>query len=131
MKKMIINENQKGFLFMNGKYIKLLDAGKYHLFGGKEIELVDLDQPIACSKCALETLLADKTVAQLATVVEVGDEQLALHYVNGKFSGMLRQGKHGFWSVVDRHEFKMADISTPEVDASVPEALKFSAAAFA
>ena len=40
---MIINENQKGFLFKNGKYMKLLDAGKYHLFGGKEIENVALE----------------------------------------------------------------------------------------
>ena len=71
MKKMIINENQKGFLFKNGKYMKLLDAGKYHLFGGKEIDISNLDQPIACSKCALETLLADKAVADRVTVVEV------------------------------------------------------------
>lgn len=121
MKTVIINEKQKGFLFKNGRYIKLLEPGKYRLFGGREIEVVGLDQPVACSKCALETLLADKAVAQLATVVEVGDEELALHYVNGKFSGMLRQGKHAFWSVVDQHEFKTVDISTPEVDASVPE----------
>ena len=60
MKKMIINENQKGFLFKNGKYIKVLDAGKYHLFGGKEIEISNLEQPIVCSKCALETLLAKR-----------------------------------------------------------------------
>ena len=45
MKKMIINENQKGFLFKNGKYTKTLDAGKYHLFGGKEIEISNLEQP--------------------------------------------------------------------------------------
>ena len=42
MKKMIINENQMGFLFKNGKYTKTLDAGKYHLFGGKEIEISNL-----------------------------------------------------------------------------------------
>ena len=120
MKTMIINENQKGFLFKNGKYIKLLDAGKYHLFGGKEIEIVGLDQPIACSKCALEILLADKSVAERVTVVEVGDEELALHYVNGKFSSVLRHGKHAFWSVVDQHEFKIVDISTPEVDTAIP-----------
>ena len=121
MKKMIINENQKGFLFKNGKYMKLLDAGKYHLFGGREIEISSLDQPIACSKCALETLLADKSVAERVTVVEVGDEELALHYVSGKFSSVLRHGKHAFWSVVDQHEFKIVDISTPEVDASIPQ----------
>lgn len=102
------------------KYIKLLDAGKYHLFGGKEIEISNLDQPIVCSKCALETLLADKSVAERVTVVEVGDEELALHYVSGKFSSVLRHGKHAFWSVVDQHEFKIVDISTPEVDTAIP-----------
>ena len=94
MKKMIINENQKGFLFKNGKCIKLLDAGKYHLFGGKEIEISNLEQPIVCNRCALETLLADKAIADQVAVVEVGDEELALHYVNGKFSSVLRHGKY-------------------------------------
>jgi len=121
MKTIVINENQKGFLFKNGKYIKLLDAGKYHLFGGKEIEISDLDQPIVCSRCALETLLADKAVAERVSVVEVGDEELALHYVNGKFSSVLRHGKYAFWSTVDQHEFKIADISVPTVDESIPE----------
>ena len=120
MKKMIINENQKGFLFKNGKYVKLLGAGKYYLFGGKKIEISNLDQPVECSKCALETLLADKAIADRVSVVEVGDEELALHYVNGKFSSVLRQGKYAFWSVVDQHEFKIVDISTPAVDESVP-----------
>ena len=120
MKTVIINENQKGFLFKNGKYIKLLGAGKYYLFGGREIEISNLEQPIVCSKCALETLLADKAVADCAAVVEVGDEELALHYVNGKFSSVLRRGKYAFWSVTDQHEFKIVDISTPAVDNSVP-----------
>ena len=121
MKKMIINENQKGFLFRNGKYIKLLGAGKYYLFGGKHIEISGLEQPITCSRCTLETLLADKAVAENVSVVEVGDEELALHYVNGKFASVLRHGKHAFWSVSDRHEFKIVDISTPIVDESIPE----------
>ncbi len=121
MKTIIINENQKGFLFKNGKYTKLLDAGKYYLFGGKEIEISDLEQPIVCGKCALETLLADKSVSDRVSVVEVGDEELALHYVNGKFSSVLPRGKYAFWSVTARHEFKIVDISTPTVDESIPE----------
>ena len=120
MKTMIIHENQKGFLFQNGKYIKMLNAGKYYLFGSREIEVSGLEHPIVCSKCALETLLADKAVADRAAVVEVGDEELALHYVNGKFASVLQHGKYAFWSVVDQHEFKMVDISVPTVDKSVP-----------
>ena len=41
--------------------------------------------------------------------------------VNGKFSSVLRHGKYAFWSVVDQHEFKIVDISTPAVDESIPE----------
>ncbi len=121
MKKIIINENQKGFLFKNGKYIKLLNAGKYHLFGESEVVISDLEQPIVCSRCPLDTLLADENIADSVAVVEVKDEELALHYVNGKFSSVLRIGKHAFWSVVDKHEFKIVDISTPEVDESIPK----------
>ena len=120
MKKIIINENQKGFLFKNGKYVKLLDAGKYHLYGDREIMVNSLDQPVLCPKCALETLLADKAVAEQVAVVEVDDEELALHYVNGKFSSVLHRGRYAFWSVVNQHEFRMVDISTPIVDESVP-----------
>ena len=121
MKKIIINESQKGFLFKNGKYVRLLGAGKYRLFGDAEVEICDLQQPIACTRCSLEQLLADPCVAERVAVVEVGDEQLALHYVDGKFSSVLRHGKHAFWSVVNRHEFRPVDISTPEVDESFPK----------
>ena len=89
MRKIIINENQKGFLFKNGKYIKMLDAGKYFLFGGRDIEVLSLDAPIKSTRASLETLLADKNVANNVAVVEVGDQELALHYVNGKLSSVL------------------------------------------
>ena len=121
MKTVIINENQKGFLFKNGKYIKMLDAGKYYLFGGRTVATVYTENPIILSDCSIETLLKDKRVSDNAVVVEVGDEQLALHYVNGKFSSVLPRGKYAFWSFEDSHEFKLVDISTPNVDESIPE----------
>ncbi len=98
----------------------MLEAGKYFLFGGREIEVCNTENPIISRKCSLETLLADKNVADRAAVVEVGDEELALHYVNGKFVSVLASGKHAFWTERDRHEFKSVDISTPNVDESVP-----------
>ena len=121
MKKIIINENQKGFLFKNGKYVKMLNAGKYTVFGGKEIEISHLDECVQCSKCLLETLLADEAVAKCVDVVEVEDEKIALHYVNGKFSSLLTRGKYAFWNVVDKHSFNIIDVSDCEVDNSVPE----------
>ena len=123
MKKIIIKENQKGFLFKNGKYIKLLGAGKYYLFGGREAEVSSIgsDGMVYCGDCPLETLLADKETASMTSCVEVGDEELALHYVNGKFASSLCRGKYAFWNDAGTHEFKKVDISTPYVQEDVPE----------
>ena len=121
MRTVVINENQRGFLFKNGKYVKMLGAGKHFLLGGRSAEVLGIDAPIVSGKCSLETLLADKNVADSITVIEVKDQELALHYVNGQFVSVLGHGKHAFWSVVDTHEFKTVDISTPIVDESVPE----------
>lgn len=121
MKKIIINENQRGFLFKNGRYVKMLAAGKYYTFGGKEIEIVNLDQPITSSKCTLDTFLKDKAVAKDVSVVEVADRELALHFVNGKFVSVLSRGKYAFWSHIDKHEYTIADISSPEVSDDIPE----------
>ena len=121
MKKIIINENQKGFLFCSGKYIKLLDAGKHYIFGNREIEVADLKNPLKSAVCPLDTLIADKRTAELISVVEVRDEELALHYVNGKFENVLYPGKYAFWNITDKHEYKIIDISNPIVDDTVPE----------
>jgi regulator of protease activity HflC (stomatin/prohibitin superfamily) len=119
-RKRIIDENQRGFLFNNGKYQKMLATGKYYLFGDREIEIVFIDQPLNLARIPLEALLADKAVADSVNVVEVGDEELCLHFINGKFSSVLRHGKHAFWSIVDKHEFQLVNISSPEVSEDVP-----------
>lgn len=121
MKKIIISENQIGFLFQNGRYSRLLTPGKYRFGGGRQIEVHGLGQPVFAAGCPLEILLADKAVADRTTVVEVSERQLALHYVNGKFEGILEQGKHALWNVVDKHEVRLVDISAPTVEPSVPE----------
>ena len=118
--KVVINENQRGFLFKDGKYQKMLAPGKYYLFGDREVETVFIDQPLELARVSNEVLLADAAVREVTNTVEVGDRELALHFVNGQFSSALRSGKHVFWTIVDKHEFQMVDISTPDVSADVP-----------
>ncbi|MCI8633861.1 MAG: slipin family protein [Lachnospiraceae bacterium] len=121
MKKIIINEKQRGLLFKNGKYVKLLTPGKYLVHGGKEIEILNLDEPIASNYCTLDILLNDSNVSNAVSILEVADQELALHFVNGKFTSILRHGKYAFWSQLDQHEYQIVDISTPEVSAEIPE----------
>lgn len=120
MKKVIINDNQKGLLFKNGKFAKLLDAGKYHIFGERNVEVLSVEGMLASDSCPLDTLLNDSEISQQVSVVDVADQQLALHFIDGKFAHALRKGKYAFWNVQQKHEFQMVDISRPVVKEDVP-----------
>lgn len=120
MEKIIISENQRGLLFKNGKFVKLLSAGKYRVFGDSRIEVKNLSGELSSALCPLETLLTDKEIEENTTVMEVKDCQVALHYVNGKFFNILSAGKYAFWTVFDKHEFTVVDCTSPYVDSSIP-----------
>lgn len=121
MNKVIINENQRGFLFKNGKFVKLLNAGKYHTFGSTEIETVFADGLICSDKCTLDVLLECPDVRASAAYIEVPDQKMAFHFINGTFAEALISGRYAFWNVSDKHEFELADISEAEVSDTVPE----------
>lgn len=121
MKKIVINQNQKGLLFKNGKYVKLLTAGKYYIGGGKSVEILDESNKILSEKSGLDILLKDATIANNVTVCEVSNAQLALHFVNGQFENVLRRGKHAFWNDVGEHTFQMVDLTNLEASEDVPE----------
>ena len=121
MKKIVINENQRGFLFKNGKYVKMLTAGKYYISKNSELEQVYLDEPVCPVNCSLETVLNDKAVSESVSVVEVKDRELALHFINGNFSSVLGRGKHAFWSCINKHEYLITDTSGTEVSEDIPE----------
>lgn len=116
----IIHENERGLLFKNGKLMRLLSAGKYLAFGSKEIEVLPIDKALASPSCDIDTLLKNAEIAAAVTVAEVGDEEFALHFVDGSFAGILRHGKHAFFTAGHEHTFRTVDITTPEVAEDVP-----------
>ena len=121
MRKIIVNENQRGFLFKNGKYVKMLTPGKYTLTSSMEAEIVNMDSSITLRKCSLDTILSDKQVAECVDTIEVSDRQIALHYVNGVFNSVLKSGKYAYFKVFDKHEFTLVDIEDPLMNGVVPE----------
>lgn len=120
MKKTIIFANQRGFMFKNGRFEKLLDAGKHYTFGDSEVEVVSVEKKLQSEKATLATLLADPQIASQTTTVEVQDRELGLHYIDGKFAGVLTTGKYAFWNACGQHTFRIEDISTPWVASDVP-----------
>lgn len=120
MKKVVINEKQRGFLFRNGKYSGLLGPGKYWCAFGREIEVSNNEFVVSSSGCPLETLLADEKIARSVFVADIPDGKLGLLFRDGRYSAPLLRGKHAFWNDIHKHEMIVTDISTPEIGDDVP-----------
>ncbi len=119
--KVTVYENMRGFLFKKGRLKKLLKPGTYGVNKKKEIEISRLDEEIKSGYCELETLLLNKKIKDYVVTCEVTDQQIALHYVNGQFKQALKAGKHAFWNVVDRHEFKTVSNTSPDITGNIPQ----------
>jgi regulator of protease activity HflC (stomatin/prohibitin superfamily) len=119
--KIIVNENERGLLFKNGKFIKMLNPGKYNLLNNKQVFIMNTCEEFKLAGYEFSIFLKDEELAKQLTVVDVKDETLVLHYINGKFKECLQSGKYAYWAIYNQHEFKEIDISKPEVEDSMPK----------
>ena len=123
MRKVMINENQRGLLFENGRFVKMLGPGSWWEYGSREIEAAEVELPVWSERCGLDVLLRDQALAAAVTVAEIRDRELGLHYVNGKFTEVLTPGRYGFWNVEERHEVTVVDTRVPEGAQDLPQYL--------
>ena len=70
---LIVKENERGLVFKNGKFVKVVTAGKYRFWGDVQVEVLRIDQMIQSKLASLEVLLADRTLAESAEVIDVAD----------------------------------------------------------
>jgi len=122
--RIIIQENQRGLLFKNGKFTEYLKPGKYLRLGyGFDAQTVSIDGEFKLKGYNLELFLANKELSNEVSVVDVPDEQIALHFINGRYSRTLTAGKYAFFNIHDKHEFKVVSIGSPEVGEDMPKYL--------
>lgn len=119
--KTIINENQRGLLFKNGQFIKMLKPGKYHTFINSDIEIISLDEAITSSNASLDILLKDKNLNHTTTKIQVKDHHIALRFLNGTFKEVLPANQYAFFDIDRENEFIDVDISQPYVDEQIPQ----------
>ncbi len=120
--KTIINENQRGLLFKNGRYERMLEPGKHFFLAQNiRIEIINIGDEFRLSGFELDVFLKDKALREQLELVDVQDEMIALHFVNGKFADCLTSGRYAFWKVFHTHEFEMIDMRDPEVSDELPK----------
>lgn len=123
MAKMIINENERGLLFRDGRLHGLLLPGKYSvgagIFGKTEIEVLRVDDEILPEKCRLNELALNSSARGSLQLVKVPDGHAALHFVDGNFRDFITAGRHAFFKEAGEHSFKIVDFDEPELSDEV------------
>jgi len=123
--KTIINENERGFLFKNGKYRKMLSPGKHRInsFLGETFVLVNISKPVEIASVDIAVLLRDDAFKNSVARIDVPDGCIAMHMEDKRIVGTLQPGTHCFWNVHREHSFMLVNISKAEITGVTPEQL--------
>ena len=94
----IIEESERGFLYKNGVYQRMLESGKHHIWPlfGETLQRVKIEDKLDFSCLNLSVLKKDALFTKSVAIVEVPDANLAIHFVDGLISGVLKPGIHAY-----------------------------------
>ncbi len=132
MKKLIIQENQRGLLFSGGKFARLLRPGKYGMYRkdekrhiyhglfGKTVEVVNNFGLVSSTQADVKTLLKDADVRSETAELVVARGELGFRFVDGAYAGMYTPGVYAFWNTHGENSFLKADVTTPYVPEDFP-----------
>ena len=114
--KVIIKENERAFLYKNGVYQRILAPGKHRIWQlfGETIVISNATSRIYFSEFNLPVLQQDSEFTENTAVVDVPDDKLALHFVDGRISSVLKPGSYAFWNIYEKHTFEIIDVTEPE-----------------
>ena len=123
--KIIINENERGFLFKNGTYCKMLTPGKHYIkrILGETFARVIVSRPVEIPNVDIAVLLRDKNFMANIARIDVPDGHIAIHMEDKRIVGTLQPGTHCFWNCHRNHTFMLIDISKAEISDLTPEQL--------
>jgi hypothetical protein len=120
--RIIINENERGFLYKNGVYKRMLGPGRQRiwLFLGERLVKFNVDGILDFPEMNLPVLRKDAEFEKSVAIIEVPDDRLAAHFVDGRISDVLKPGTYVFWNIYKKHTFEILDITEPESAGKLP-----------
>ncbi|MCM3629363.1 slipin family protein [Paenibacillus glycanilyticus] len=118
--KITIQSDQRGLLFKDGSYVRLLGPGKHRfpLFSKMTVTVMDVMKPFVVPGKELALFLHDDRLLEELHIIDVADDEYVLHYEDGRCSSVLKAGKHAYWKAVIKHTFtrlNTRDIELPAI----------------
>jgi len=118
MQRTKITATQVGLVFKMGALVRVLTQGKYWLWWGESVKIFDTRQPIVVGN-DLDLYLENEDFRSMVNLVELEDNEIALHYKNGNFFEVLKPGRYAFWADVVNQYFDIYDLNDFEVATSI------------
>ncbi len=105
----IIRDNEVGFLRRNGKFLRILNAGKYNFWKkrGYELEITEAAGEVKCSGIPYEVLEKDEDFRNATVRYEIENDEIGFLYINGKLMGVSNKGEYVFWNRFEKVDMKI------------------------
>lgn len=117
-----IQQQECGYLIKDGVFIKLLMAGKhtYYKRFGYEVKIVPLSGYVKTCDIPIEILKENEEFCKKTVCVEIPDNCIAIHFVNGTYKDVVVGREAICWNVYEKNEFQLVDITKPYMEDSLP-----------
>ncbi|MDR2736538.1 MAG: slipin family protein [Gracilibacteraceae bacterium] len=115
--KIVIKETERGFLFKNGKFLRMLVPGKHRIhsrWGETHLKTTIGDQ-VDIKQTDIHVLLRDKNFAACVTKIEVPDCHIAVYNKDGRIAGALKPGQYYYWNIFHKYTFQLINTCLPRV----------------
>jgi len=115
--KFTIDNHQLGLLYKNGSYKKCLLKGRYNfskLFG-YSVKIIDKREQFENNGLDIALFSFDTKLMSMLEVVKIKNDELAFHFINDIFSGILTSGVYSFFQDVKKNTFRICDITNYEI----------------
>jgi regulator of protease activity HflC (stomatin/prohibitin superfamily) len=116
-----IKNDERGLLFKDGNYVKCLQPGKHTLNPLIQYSVIkeDINQPFDPVDKNLNMYLEDKELLKELILLDLQDNEFAIHFEDGKLTNVWNAGKYAFWNGMKKHEFIIVDNRNPEIDPKI------------
>jgi regulator of protease activity HflC (stomatin/prohibitin superfamily) len=120
----MIRKHERYLLYRKGEYVKLLKPGKQRIppFLGYTVERYDTGKPFVPPQ-HFNLYSHDKSLLEELDIIDVKDNEIALHFEDGHFAVVLQPGKYYFWNNLVEHKFITVNLDTPGIGENIDKSL--------
>jgi regulator of protease activity HflC (stomatin/prohibitin superfamily) len=124
-RKIIIKDEERGFLFLDGLFSRMLTPGVYNFSKFKDITvtILNINSKFFIAGYNIDFFLKFDNIAKELLIVDVKNYEIALHYENEVLKNVYTAGKHGIFKGNKNHEIKLIDKRSPEIDIDIDRSI--------